>query len=312
VKNKRVLRTFIQNFRIIVAATLVSAATAVAAQASTVSIAHAGGQTDVPSKPQRTVVLDLALLDVMNALEIPVAAVPEGRFSDALAHYRQDSVTKVGSMFEPDLDKIRALGPDLIIAGRRSTKAYPAVAGIAPAINLAFDQRNLVDSVMQTTRTLASLYGKQDVAKPLLERLDTSVKKLQRKAAKAGKGLLVFTTGGKLISQGPDSRFGVLFNGFGIQPAMTDFPDGKGVVLTAESLQVLDPDWIYVIDRDASLGRNDSSAKQMLDDAQVEKTAAGKNNRVVYLDPYNWYMLDGAGLNSLQENVDSLLTALER
>ncbi len=312
VNSKRVFGPFRQKLKIIVAATLVSAATALVAQAATVSVTHAGGQTDVRTNPQKTVVLDLALLDVMNALKVPVAGVPGGRFSGALSHYGQDSVTKVGSMFEPDLDAIRALEPDLIIAGRRSTKAYPAVAEIAPSINLAFDQRNLVDSVMQRTRTLASLYGKQDVAEPLLERLNTSVKRLQTKTAKAGKGLLVFTTGGKLISQGPDSRFGVLFNDFGVVPAMTVFPAGKGVALTAGSLQALNPDWIYVIDRDASLGRNALSAKQLLDDAQVEKTAAGKNGRIVYLDPYNWYMLDGAGLNSLQENVDQLLEALER
>lgn len=299
-----------QHLKTAAVATLMCAATAVVAQASTVSITHANGQTDVPSNPQKTVVLDLALLDILHALDVPVAAVSNGRFSGTLAQYGEDSVPKVGSMFEPDVDAIRAIDPDLIIAGRRSTKAYPTFADVAPTINLSFDQQNLVESVTDTTRTLASLYGKQDIADPLLEKLNASVKELQAKTAKAGKGLLAFTTGGKLISQGPESRFGVLFNGFGVQPAMTDFPEGKGVLLTAESLQELNPDWIYVIDRDASLGKDETPAQQLLNDAQVEQTTAGKRGQIVYLDATNWYMLDGAGLAAMQDNVDQLLQAL--
>ena len=307
---KRVFQPLMQQLKTAAVATLMCAATAVVAQASTVSITHANGQTDVPSNPQKTVVLDLALLDILHALDVPVAAVSNGRFSGTLAQYGEDSVPKVGSMFEPDVDAIRAIDPDLIIAGRRSTKAYSTFADVAPTINLAFDQQNLVASVTDTTRTLASLYGKQDVANPLLEKLDASVKELHAKTAKAGKGLLVFTTGGKLISQGPESRFGVLFNGFGVQPAMTDFPEGKGVLLTAESLQELNPDWIYVIDRDASLGKDETPAQQLLTEAQVKKTTAGKKGQVVYLDAANWYMLDGAGLAAMQDNVDQLLQAL--
>src|SRR5690554_2935854 len=102
VNSKRKVGPFGQKLTVIVAATLLSAATALIAQAATVSVTHAGGQTAVPPNPQKTVVLDLALLDVMDALKVPVAGVPDGRFSGALSHYGQDSVTKVGSMFEPD------------------------------------------------------------------------------------------------------------------------------------------------------------------------------------------------------------------
>src|SRR5690606_23469832 len=110
---------------------------------------------------------------------------------------------------------------------------------------------------------------KQDVAEPLLAQLDASVKKLQKKTAQAGKGLLVITSGGKAGVQGPDSRFGVLFNDYGVQPAITDFPEGKGVPLTAELLQSVNPDWIYVLDRDAGLGRSETPAEQLLADAGV-------------------------------------------
>lgn len=310
-KRGSALQAVVRQVKFALATTLVTAATAVAAHAGTMSVAHADAQIEVPSNPKKTVVVDLPLLDIMGALDIPVAAVSSGRFEGTVAQYGDDSIPKVGSMFEPDLDAIRAIDPDLIISGRRGTKAFHAVAEVAPAINLAFDPQNLLESVMETTRTLAAIYGKQDEAEPLLNRLAESVKELQGHTAQAGKGLLVFTSGGNMISQGPDSRFGVLFNDYGVQPAMTDFPEGKGVPLTAELLKNLNPDWIYVLDRDASLGRTETPAKQLLAEAGVEQTKAGQSGQIVYLDPFNWYMLDGAGLSSMQQNVDQLLQAFK-
>lgn len=316
--------TIFRPLKFALATMLLTAATAVGAHAGTHTgtlagtgtgtgtVTHAGKPIELPSSPQKTVVLDLPLLDIMAALDIPVAAVPSGRFQGSVAQYANDSIPKVGSMFEPDLDAIRAIEPDLVIAGRRGTKAYPDVAAIAPAVNLAFDQHNLVDSVMETTRTLAMIYGRQDAAEPLLDRLAESVKALQQETVRAGTGLLVFTSGGNMISQGPESRFGVLFNGYGVQPAMTDFPEGKGVPLTPELLHDVNPDWIYVLDRDASLGKTATPAQQLLADAGVDRTTAGRKGQLVYLDAFNWYMLDGAGLRGMQQNVDQLLEALKK
>lgn len=43
---------------------------------------------------------------------------------------------------------------------------------------------------------------------------------LKTRAATAGTGLIVLTTGGKVSAYGPGSRFGVLHDSFGIQPAV--------------------------------------------------------------------------------------------
>jgi iron complex transport system substrate-binding protein len=292
---------------------LLSASSLAWAQTQAMPIKHVDGVTVIRANPEKAVVLDLAILDIVHALDGSVAAVPKAKFPAHMDVYDEDRYAKVGTLFKPDLDAISALSPDLIIVGRRSTPAYADLAKIGPTLNLAFDQQNLVESVAQNTRTLAAVYNRQDQAEPLLKRLDASVKELNKQTARAGKGLLVFTTGGKLISQGPGSRFGVLFKGYGVQPAMTDFPDeGKGVLLTSELLQSLNPDWIYVIDRDAGLGREGVAASELLKTAQVGQTTAGKKKQIVYLDPTNWYLLDGAGLTTMQANVDQLLQALRR
>lgn len=305
-----VLRSLGRGLGTVLAATMVSFASLAWAQAPAVPVQHVDGETMVSANPQKAVVMDLGVLDIVHVLDGQVVGVPKANFPTHMAEYNQDRYAKLGTLFEPDLEAIKAVSPDLIIVGRRSAKAYPDLAKIGPTLNLTFDQQNLVDSVAQNTRLVASLYNKQDQAELLLEKLDTSVKELRSLTEKAGKGLLVFTSGGKMISQGPDSRFGVLFKGFGVQPAMTDFPEGKGIPLTPELLHATNPDWIYVIDRDASLGREGPTAQELLDDAQVAQTTAGKRKQIVYLDPTNWYLLDGAGLTTMQANVEQILVAL--
>ena len=295
---------------VLAAAALVAASSLTWAQAPAVPIQHVDGETMVSSNPQKAVVMDLGVLDIVHALGGQVAGVPKANFPEHMAEYGQDRYAKLGTLFEPDFNAIKSLSPDLIIVGRRSAKTYPELAKIGPTLNLTFDQQNLVESVAHNTRTVAALYNKRDQAEVLLEKLDKSVKSLQARTNKAGKGLLVFTSDGKMISQGPDSRFGVLFKGFGVQPAMTDFSEGKGIPLTPELLQTVNPDWIYVIDRDASLGREGPSAQKLLNDAQVSQTTAGKQEQIVYLDPTNWYLLDGAGLTTMQANVEQLLAAM--
>ena len=64
----------------------------------------------------------------------------------------------------------------------------------------------------------------------------TSVRDTSMVAApKAGKGLLVLTTGGKMSAYGPGSRFGVLHGEFGIVPAVEGLAPGDHVVMSFRS-----------------------------------------------------------------------------
>ena len=261
--------------------------------------------------PSQVVVQDLALLDVFHALTIPVVGVPAARFPEHLAEYAQDSYVKTGSLFEPDLSVLTELNPDLIVLGRRSAKAKEDLVAVAPTVDLSFDQQNLIQSTNQTVTELATLYQRTDTAAPLLERLNQSVQQLKELTAQAGPGLLLLTTQGKMIAQGPESRYAVLFNEYGVQVADIEFPDGKGVVLSAEELAQIQADWIYVIDRDAGVTREDAvPAAQLLAAPALQTMEAIAQQRVVYLDATNWYLLDGAGLTTLQANIDQLIAAL--
>ena len=82
-----------------------------------------------------------------------------------------------------------------------------------------------------------------------------------------------------------------------------------GQAISYEFIAQTDPDWLFVIDRDAAIGREGSPARSMLDNALIRPTKAWKNGRVVYLNNYNWYLLGSAGLDAMQQSVDEVARA---
>jgi iron complex transport system substrate-binding protein len=110
---------------------------AAAQDGDTRTIQHAMGETDVPANPQRVVVLDGPQLDAALAVGIkPVGAVPAqpgplpGYLGSAV-----DGIEIVGTISEPDLEKIVSLNPDLILGSKfRHEKIYPQLSAIAPTV----------------------------------------------------------------------------------------------------------------------------------------------------------------------------------
>jgi hypothetical protein len=63
-----------------------------------------------------------------------------------------------------------------------------------------------------------------------------------------------------------------------------------------------------VIDRDLAAGSEAGQpAEQVLDNDIVHRSRAWQNDHTVYLNPFDWYIITGAGLNSAQR----LLAELE-
>lgn len=280
--------------------------------ADPITITHAQGQTTLQDTPQRAVVFDAAVLDILHVLGVEPAAVADAPMPDHLARYAGDAYPKVGTMFEPNYEAVHAIEPDLIIVAGRSAPKYRDLARLAPTIDLTVDPTDLPGSVKRNTRALAEIYGKQDEAETLLGELEASMHALHDKASDAGTGLIVLTVGGKMSAYGPGSRFGVLHDSFGITPVSLELTDSNhGQAISFEFIHKTDPDWLFVIDRDAAIGREGQSARQLLDNELIHKTRAWQNGKIVYLDAMNWYLLGSAGITSLQQNIKQLSDALD-
>ncbi|MFJ4294311.1 siderophore ABC transporter substrate-binding protein [Cupriavidus sp. NPDC089707] len=276
-----------------------------------IPVKHAKGTTEVPDHPARIAVFDMATLDTLRVLQVPVAGVPDSKFPGKLSMYQDARYARLGTVSEPDLAAIRALAPQLIVVGGRSAVRYDELAQLAPTLDLSPGRDDLVGSVAAHAELLGRLTGREAQAAQQVAALRAAVSQLQAITANTGTGLVILTTGGKISAQPPGTRFGVIHQAFGIRPVIATAPEdgARGLPMTPQDIRKADPDWLLVIDRDAAIGREGASARALLDVAPMHGAKAWQRGQVVYLDPANWYLLGGAGLGAMQDNVRQVAEA---
>lgn len=273
-----------------------------------VVVKHAAGETSIPDQPKKVVVFDLASLDNLSRLGVDnIVGVPEGVKPKYLESYNDAKYTKVGTLFEPNYETVASLKPDLIIIAGRSAPKFNDLAKIAPTIDLTVSNNHYLADVDRNVKILGNIFNKQEQAKAEIDKLNNKLEETRKLTKGKGTGLLILTTGGKMSAFGPGSRFGLLHSGFGIKPAVDKLEVGNhGQMVSPEFILKTNPDWLFVIDRDAAIGREGESAAKLLDNALVNKTKAAENKHIVYLDPQNWYLI-GGGLSGLNETADQLI-----
>ena len=298
--------------RSLVIAAAFAIAGAPTAMAETLKIERSSGVTDVEKNPKTVLVYDFGMLETLDMLGIPVAGVPGAAIPPSLEKYKADSYPKIGTLFEPDYEAINAAEADLVIVGGRSQAKYVDVAKIAPTIDLTSDDKDLIGSVKKNAEILGQIFGKEAEIKASVEKLDASIEKLRGIAAEKGTGLILLTTGGKISAYGKGSRFGVLHDVFGIKPADAELQVAThGQAVSYEYILETNPDWIFVVDRDAAIGQQAQPAAALLDNELVRQTKAWKDGHVLYLDSAKLY-LTASGLKSQHDIVDQLTQAFEK
>lgn len=287
---------------------LASAALSVQA-AELLTIKHAQGETQVQKLPKTVAVLDWSTLDTMAVLGLEAQGIPNSNvLPPMLKQYADDRFVKVGTLFEPDYEALQNLKPDLIILGRRAGGKYNEVSQYGPTLDLTPDPSDMLNSVVRNTEILGQIFDREQKAHELTEKLQSSVQKLQTLSADQGTGLTLLTTGGKMSAFGMGTRFGMIHDVFGVKPAVADLKVGRhGQAVSYEFLLEANPDWLFVMDRDAAIGREGVASQQMMDNELVAATEAGSKGQIVYLDPVSWYLLDNSGLGVMQTSVDHLL-----
>lgn len=295
-----------------VSAVLLAVLAATALHAEEIRISHAQGETVLPRRPEKVLVYDLASLDTLHALGVPVAGVPGSNIPDHLAEYRGGDYLKIGTLFEPDYEAVAAAKPDLILIAGRSSPRYGELSRIAPTIDLTIAPDKFLKGARANAETLGRIFGKQAEVHEKLAALDASIARLREAAAGAGKAMVVMTNGGKVTAYGPGSRFGWIHDDLGFVPAVADVQSAThGEAVSFEFLAEANPDWLFVVDRDAAVGRADSAASKTLDNELVAETKAAKSGHIVYVDTARWYLV-GGGLDALQVIVDQMASALAK
>jgi iron complex transport system substrate-binding protein len=256
-------------------------------------IATARGPVPIKANPAKIAVFDIAAIDTLDSLGIRIAGLPSNLYLPELAHLKDGSAV-VGDIFEPNLEALSELAPDLIIVGGRSSTQIEAAAQVAPTIDMTMDGDDLLQQAKTRLTAYGALFGKQTEAETETKALDAVVEKAKAAVAGKGKALIVMTNGPKVTAYGPGSRFGWVHSALDLPAAVPDVEAAThGEAVSFEFIRNANPDWLLVLDRAAAIGSEDQNAKATLDNELVAETAAWKKGQVIYLPAGDFYIAAG-------------------
>lgn len=272
-------------------------------------------EVEVPYNPQRIAILDMASLDILKALGLADRVV--GSASTSL-DYLQDVVTNenianLGTIKTADLEAVMMAEPDIIFIGGRLSKSYDALSEIAPVVYLPTCEDGVVALTRQNAQIIASIFGKEAEVDALMADFDARIAALQAVAANHTVIVGMCTSGGFNVL-GNDGRCSIIgrevgFTNVGVDAQIETSTHGNEA--SFEFIVEKNPEYIFVMDRDAAIGTEGAKlAQEILENELVMGTDCYKNGNIVYLaHPAVWYTAEG-GITALDLMLQDLETEL--
>ena len=271
-------------------------------------------ELEVPYDPQRIAILDMPSLDILDRLGLGDRVV--GSATTTLeylqAYVPGDTIANLGTIKEADLEAVMACEPDVIFIGGRLSASYDALSEIAPVVFLSTDTEiGVVESVRNNATTIASMFGLEAQVDELMAGFDARIEALA--AFAEGKNAIVgLCTSGSFNILGSDGRCSII----SVEVGFDNLGDGDvtathGNESSFELIVELNPDYMFVLDRDAAIGTDGAQlAKEIVENELVMDTDVYKDGHIVYLEnPTVWYTAEG-GITALDIMLNDLEGAL--
>lgn len=278
-----------------------TAANDVGEKASTVEITDAHGTVTVPVNPKNVVVLDNRAFESLSDWEIELAAVPKAVMPSDSPYVSDDSVLDIGNHREPNLEIIASVDPELVIVGQRFGSYYDDIKKLVPnaaVIDLNIDVseeadtpgENLVNGFKDSTIALGKIFDKNDQAEQLVADLDQAIEEAKSAYNGTDKIMSVVVSGGDIGFAAPHSGrvWGPMYDIFDWTPALEineASSDHQGDDISVEAIAQSNPDWIFVLDRDAAVSSAEDAvpAQDVIDNSPaLQNTTAVIEGRIVY------------------------------
>ena len=241
--------------------------------ADTVTVDTYRGAAEAPLNPKTVAVFDVAAADTLEALGVPIAGTLNALYVDYLDEVAKKAAD-LGTFWEPDVEALHAMAPDLIVVGSRSSDQVEPLSKIAPAIDMTVGYDTIGEALARLD-AYGKIFDRQEQAAALKADFETRLAAARAAAAGKGTALVVMTNGPKISAYGRGGRFGWLHDSIGLPEAAPEIGSSvHGESVSFEFIQEKNPDWLIVVDRLAAIGRPGESAAATLDNVLVQDTKA--------------------------------------
>ena len=271
------------------------------AKPTTVEITDAHGTVTVPVNPKNVIALDSRTFETLADWEIELVAVPKDVMPADSSYVKDDSVQNIGNHREPNLEMIAAADPELVIIGQRFASYYEDIKKLVPnaaVIDLNFDVseeadtpgENFVNGLKDATITLGQIFDKNEEAKQLVADFDKAVEGTKSAYNGTDTVMSVVVSGGNIGFSAPHSGrvWGPMYEIFGWVPALevnNTTSDHQGDEVSVEAIAQSNPDWLFVLDRDAAISSSTDAvpAQDVIDHSPaLQNTTAVSEGQIVY------------------------------
>ncbi|WP_234949870.1 siderophore ABC transporter substrate-binding protein [Tepidimicrobium xylanilyticum] len=268
---------------------------------TTVEITDAHGTITVPVSPKNVVSLDNRTFETLADWGIDLAAVPKGVMPADSPYVADELVLDIGNHREPNLEIIASVEPELVIVGQRFSRFYEDIKALVPnavVIDLNFDVsetaetpgENLVNGLKNSTIALGKIFNKNEEAEKLVAEFDGAMEKAKSAYNGTDRIMSVIVSGGNIGFSAPGSGrvWGPLYEIFGWVPALdidSATSDHQGDEISVEAIAQSNPDWIFVLDRDAAVSSTSDAvpAQDVIDNSPaLQNTKAVIEGNIVY------------------------------
>ncbi|MGP7816942.1 ABC transporter substrate-binding protein [Niallia sp. 01092] len=253
----------------------------------TTAVSHELGTADVPENPKRVVTLELGLTETVVPFDVIPVGVADDDRPERIAKNIYDKIkgyTSVGTRAQPNLEVIRTLNPDLIIADSdRHASIYKELSNIAPTVALKDDAADY-STVLKNTKSIGTALGKEEQGKKLIEEHENNVQQLKDNIKSADKDVLIAGFSEGIFEVQTSSFFTPsFFTTIGLPYAFVDEKE-TSKEMTVEQLLTINPETLII-----SINEDEPSIKESLkNDKLWNKLQAVQAGNVYEVNHNDW------------------------
>jgi iron complex transport system substrate-binding protein len=272
-------------------------------------VQHVMGETCIPKNPQR--LITISRFTFANALVLgvkPIASTLDYKYPPYLKN-RIEGIDQIGEMYQPNLEKILLLKPDLILGWEIARASYPLFSQISPTVLGKWDNTL---SWREHFDFVAKALGKEEAAQEALKHYYQRIKKLKKSLNNRynNKEISVFWVNNdmRIYVEDKSSFAGSILNDVGLQrPKAQSSKTLSTEPLSEEKLEEVDGDIIFVLIFDEESNQSRKTFEKLQQTPLWKSLQAVKKGRVYTVDSETWVGSNLIAANLVLDDLEKYL-----